>query len=62
MSDPLQGVALGIARGQLAQAARWLLVAQGLVRRPGDPRDPLLTALQHLRSATGWLETAARQR
>ena len=53
-------IGLGMADGQLEQADRWLLVADGRARRPvARSGDPLVLALEHLRSACGWLITVA---
>jgi hypothetical protein len=53
-------IGLGMADGQLEQADRWLLAADNRARRPGTRSgDPLVHALEHLRSACGWLITVA---
>ena len=63
-SPELRYIALGLADGLLAQADRWLLVADGRAPRPhggvGRVRPPLELALEYLRSAGKWLELAAR--
>jgi hypothetical protein len=61
----MRQVALGMADGQLAQADLWLLRADGRaptptisgLRNEHKPK-PLVRALEHLRSACGWLEAA----
>jgi hypothetical protein len=58
----LRFVALEMADGQLGQADRWLLVADGRASWPvGRHHDKpaLLVAFEHLRSACGWLVSAA---
>ena len=55
----LRAVALGMADGQLCQADA-LLTYPPLGRNHNGPRDTNLErALKHMRSACGWLTTAA---
>lgn len=66
LNDPslMRLVGLGLAGGQLEQADRWLSIAAGVEPRRreygGQDVDALVRALEHLRSACGWLWSAAR--
>jgi len=57
----LKLVGLGMADGQLEQADRWLEITAGRLSHPRlyNGRPPLVVALEHLRSACGWLTAAA---
>jgi hypothetical protein len=64
--DVMRLVAMGLADGQLGQADHWLSVVDGRARPPrgwNGPQSvcPLVRALEHMRSATGWLVAAAEQ-
>jgi hypothetical protein len=57
----IRAVALGMADGQIEQADRWLTFIDGRGPKPRNSTTstPQIVALEHLRSACGWLVSAA---